>query len=108
MPKNSHPWSPAKATEQINRKANDEAFGIAWTDHAKTQIQVRNILMGDVLHVLKKGFVFDEAQQGNEKYTYKYRVESTTPNSKRTVRVVVIPQPNPAVVIVTVMWADEP
>ena len=107
-PKNGQPWNSATATQQINRKARDEAFSVALKVHAEEQMADRNLIMSDVLHVLRNGFVYTEPQSAKTKGTYLYRVESTSPNSKgRTVAVVVIPSPTPAVVIVTVMWVDE-
>lgn len=64
--------------------------------------------MGDILHVLKNGFVYDDAIPASRDGLYKYEMESRTPNSEnRAVRVVVIPSPSgPEAKIVTAMWAD--
>jgi hypothetical protein len=68
----------------------------------------RDLLMGDVLHVLKHGFVYDEAERATQIGLFKYKIESATPNCfGRTVRVVVIPSMSSEVKIVTVMWKDE-
>ncbi len=64
--------------------------------------------MGDVLHVLKHGFVFEEGQPATQPGYFKYNMEGTTPNSGgRTVGVVLIPSSSNAIKIVTVMWRDE-
>ena len=71
-------------------------------------MESRGLIMGDVLHVLKTGFVYDQAQESTKKGVYKYCMECNTPNSgRRTVRIVVIPSTENAVKIVTVMWKDE-
>lgn len=104
------PWPPRKATETIRKRAADDAFHIRWTMHAGEQIKERGLIMGDVLHVLKHGFVYEEGEQSTRKGLFKYKMESTTPNSNnRRVRVVVIPSPRACEAkIVSVMWVDEP
>ena len=68
----------------------------------------RGITMGDVLYVLKHGFVYEDAVPAKQTRSFKYQMEGKTPNSgNRSVRIVVIPQPTPAVVVVTIMWVDE-
>ena len=69
----------------------------------------RDILMGDVLYVLKNGFVLDEPRRATRPGFFKYLVESTTPNSEgRTVGIVVIPDDVAcALKIITVMWRHE-
>lgn len=102
----AQPWLPALATQIINKKARDAAFSLAWTDHAKERFEQRDIIMGDVLHVLKWGTVYDTPRPGTDHGSFKYRIEGVSPNSMgKTLRVVVIPQPTPALVLVSVMWA---
>lgn len=103
------PWPPAKATKIIWAKANDAAFTICWTDHARDQIRERDLIMGDVLYVLQKGYIYKEGEPATRTGLYKYEMESKTPNStNRTVRVIVIPSPQSCEVkIASVMWADE-
>jgi len=68
----------------------------------------RDLIMGDVIHVLKHGFVLEEGQPSTQTGLFKYRMQCTTPNSGgRLVCVVVIPTQACAVKIVTVMWVDE-
>ena len=69
----------------------------------------RDLLVGDVLYVLKNGFVFQEAVAATQPSLWKYRVETRTPNSgNRVVRVVAIPDDDKIwVKIITVMWVDE-
>jgi len=103
------PWSPADATEVIREIAESE-FTLSVTDHAKGRLQERNLTIGDVTHLLKRGYVYDEAQSSTRKAWFKYRVEGVTPNSEnRTVRVVVLPcvVPRKEIKIITLMWQDE-
>ena len=89
-------------------KANDPAFSMGERKHAKSQMQERDLIMGDVLHVLKNGFVYEDPKPATQKGRYRYRMISKTPNSSnREVAVIVIPDPPPAVVLVSVMWVDE-
>ncbi len=107
-PASAEPWTPTKATERIRKKALDRAFDLGLRKHAKEQMAEREIFTGDVLHVLQKGFVYEKAKRAKTRGSYKYKMECHTPSSGgRKVCVVVIPQPTPAVVVVTVMWADE-
>jgi hypothetical protein len=69
---------------------------------------MRDLLMGDVLHVRKHGFVYEQGERATQAGLFKYQMESITPNSRgRTVRVVVIPSMSSEVKIVTVMRKDE-
>lgn len=78
-----------------------------WTGHAKDQMAERDLIVGDVLHVLKHGFVYEEPEPATQKGCYRYKMECTTPNSHgRTVRIVLIPSDGNAVKVVTVMWKD--
>jgi hypothetical protein len=72
-------------------------------------MEERDLVMGDVLYLLKNGFVYEEPEPSTNKRFYKYCMESKTPNSRnRAVRVVVIPdQYRCELKIVTVMWVDE-
>jgi hypothetical protein len=101
------PWKPSVATTRIRRKADDDPT-IYPTGHAKAQMADRDLIMSDVLHVLKRGFVYEEAEPAKEDGFFRYHMEGPSPNSGgRSIRVVVIPFPTPALKIVTVMWVDE-
>ncbi len=103
------PWSPAEARWRISAYARDEWCDIFLTRHAEERLEERGLTVGDVLHVLRNGHVYDEAEPATQAGLHRYRVESETPNSGgRRVRVVVVPAPGrPALKIVTVMWIDE-
>ena len=103
------PWSPADATEIIRNIAKGHGQ-VAFTRHASKRMQERGLIMGDVLYVLRNGFVHDDPVACEKtKGFFKYAIESTTPNSNsRTVRVIVIPDASKggALKVVTVMWKD--
>lgn len=94
----------------IRAKARDETFTVSWTAHSRERMDERDLIMGDVLHVLKHGFVHDAPEPTTREGMYRYAMECRTPNSGgRTVRVIVIPSPQTCEAkIISVMWADEP
>ena len=101
-------WPPAKATTEINSCAKSDNLNLSWKTHAKDQMRDRGIVMGDVLHVLKRGFVLGPPRNATRPGFHKYLIETTTPNSDgRTVGVVVIPDGACEMKIITVMWRDE-
>jgi len=89
--------------------ARDDRLWLAYKVHAMQRLAERGLLTGDVLFVLKHGFVHGEASPATRPDYFRYEMESRTPNSEgRTVRVVVIPDhANLTCKIVTVMWVDE-
>ena len=102
------PWPPGQATERVRHLATQE-FDFYLTKHARDQLRQRQLFSGDVLHVLKRGHIYDEAQKSTRPGFYKYKMESSTPSSNsRTLRVIVIPSAAEMILkIVTVMWRDE-
>jgi hypothetical protein len=48
------PLAPGRATEKIRMCARSDDLLIRWTDHAKDQMAERDLIMGDVLHVLRR------------------------------------------------------
>ncbi len=108
------PWKPADATEYIRRIAQRSAESgqtVFTTRHAAQRMLERSLIMGDVLYVLKHGFVYeDPVPCKHVPGCYRYAIESTTPNSgNRTVRVIVVPDAEKGnnIKIITVMWKDE-
>jgi hypothetical protein len=101
------PWKPADATIEIRRLASTE-IRITYTEHSRDRMTERDLLVSDVLHVLKHGVVYGDAEPSTKAGYYKYRIEARTPNSgNREVGVVVIPDPvGSHIKIVTVMWID--
>jgi hypothetical protein len=102
------PWKPAAATNLINTLARGE-YELIVTNHARSQLSERQLLVGDAMYVLKNGHVYIEPETSTRKGFFKYRIESASPNSNsRTVRVVVIPSCCEKILkIITVMWRDE-
>ena len=109
MPKpQPQPWKPSDATDIIRGIAKGE-FALHLTEHARAQMKERDLATGDVLHVLKRGFVYEDAQSSTRAGYYKYKIDCKTPNSgARIVRVVVLPCLTPSELkAITVMWRDE-
>ena len=102
------PLTPTKATEFI-RSQMGPTLRLNWTGHARERLIERNLIMGDVLHVLKNGFVLEDAEESTRPGYFKYRMEGKTPNSgARSVAVIVIPDgANNELKVLTVMWNDE-
>src|SRR5262245_12045739 len=87
----AQPWKPADATDFIRQIANGHPT-LVIRRHAEEQMLDRGLIVGDILHVLKRGFVYEEPDNSTREGFYKYRMECTTPNSNsRTLRVIVIP-----------------
>lgn len=103
------PWSRAEATRNIQILARSPELRLTYTEHAKARMFERDLMIGDVLWVLKEGFVHRDPENSTQTGLYKYHPESRSPNSgNRMVRVVVIPDPAKSwMKIVTVMWVDE-
>jgi hypothetical protein len=102
------PWGNADATDAIREIASGD-YTLDLTQHASSQMRARTLTTGDVVYVLKRGFVHDDPQTTTQEALYKYAMESRTPNTgNRVVRVVVIPCWKPREIkVVTVMWVDE-
>lgn len=100
-------WTAAEATKQINACAQRELV-LSYTEHAKTQMRDRDLIAGDLLHLLRRGFVYDEPKPATRQGFYRYRIEGSTPNSDgRIVAAIVIPDGGCSVKVVTMMWKDE-
>ena len=109
MPKGPGQWNSAEATRHINGCARSNKLQLSWKMHAKERMSERGIVMGDVLYLLKNGFVHEQPEAATREGYFKYQVEGTTPNSnRRPLCVVVIPDPRVhQMKIVTIMWRDE-
>ena len=103
------PWSTSQATETIRRLAQGEKLDLSYSKHARERMEQRDLLISDILYVLKRGFVHRTAEKSTQPGLYKYRIESRTPNSNnRGVAVVVIPDEVKCwIKVVTVMWDDD-
>jgi hypothetical protein len=103
------PWNPATATEEIRKIATSVDLKLTYRDHLIEQLLDRGLIIGDVRHALKHGFVYAAAQTTTRDEYYKYLVENKTPNSgSRAIRVIVIPDPARCwLKVLEVMWIDE-
>jgi hypothetical protein len=97
------------ATERLRALGDDDALAVVWTDHGKARLVERDLLAGDVLHILRTGFVHEPAQPTTRVGLFKYVITGRSPNSgSRDVAVVLIPSPNAKEIkVITVMWVDE-
>jgi len=101
-------WSPAEATRRINECAQLPNLTVNLTAHARDQMRDRDLIMGDLRHLLRGGFVYDQPAPATREGYFRYAVEGTTPNSDgRTVRAIVIPNGDCELKIVTVMWRTD-
>lgn len=102
------PWNTSDATNYIREIAINNK-NIVYKLHAKERMEERGITILDVLYVLKNGFVYTAPEASTREGFFKYQIESKTQNSKnRTVRLVIIPDPDNLVIkIITVMFVDE-
>jgi len=102
------PWSTGDATDNIREIARSD-MALSRTGHAKERMRDRGLTIGDALHVLKSGFVYEQAQESTRAKWFKYCMDGATPNSEgRVIRLIVLPCTEPLMIkIVTAMWKDE-
>lgn len=107
--KGMQPWKPSEATREINRIAQNRELDLSYTKHAKDRLSERNLLISDLLYVLRNGFVYEDPEQATLPNLYKYKIEGQSPNSgARTLRIVAIPEEKSVQIkVVTIMWRDE-
>ncbi len=104
----SQPWKPSDATDSIRQISAQDDFTLDLTAHAREQMRVRDLITGDVLHLLKYGYVYVDPIPATRNGCFRYEVESSVPSSSQVVRIVAIPWPRPPEIkIVTVMWRNE-
>lgn len=102
-------WSAREATDEIRAIARQDRLKITYKLHAMERLAERDLIVSDVLYVLKNGFVHLDPEPSTREGFKKYCMECRTPNSGgRSVRVVVIPDKKQCwVKIISVMWVDE-
>jgi hypothetical protein len=99
--------TPAKATDLIRSIAKGNPK-VIYTDHVKKRLAERELIVSDILHIFKFGYVYKDAELATEPGSFKYLMDSPTPNSNgRVIRAVIIPVSGNTLKIVTVMWVDE-
>lgn len=110
FPNPNGPWKPSKVTEEIRKCARADDFTLWPTEHLEKRLEERGLIMGDVLNVLKNGFVYEDPEESTWKNLWKYKVDGRSPNSEnRVLRLVVIPNPSThEIKLVTIMWVDQP
>ena len=103
------PWKPADATKAINDIAKNLQCNFAFARHVVERLKERNLIMSDLIFVLRKGFVYEDPKDSTVKGVYKYKVEGQSPNSgSRYLRVVVVPDVKSCQLkAITIMWRDE-
>ncbi len=102
-------WNGRDAADEIRKIASSINMVVSYKKHAIERLSERNIIMSDVLYVLKNGFVYEDPIPTTRAGYNKYQMECRSPNSgSRGVRVIVIPdKQNCSLKIITVMWVDE-
>lgn len=99
-------WTNAEATQHINTIAKNLYANLIYTDHAEERMDERGITTGDIMQVLKRGYVLGEIEPAT-RGRHKYPIEGLSPNSPRTIRLIVIAKRPKFLKIITVMWKDE-
>lgn len=83
-------------------------MNLTYVKRLTEDLKVCGLSMGDVLHVLKRGFVLEEPERSTRRGFFKYQIEATTPNSEgRTITLVVIPDGSCELNIKRLLWRDE-
>lgn len=102
-------WTGREATDEIRAIARSKRLKISYKLHAVERLAERDLIMSDVLYVLKNGFVYLDPEPSTRPGYNKYCMECRSPNSgARSVRVVVIPDKTQCwLKIISVMWVDE-
>jgi len=101
------PLEPAAATRFI-RSLHGASLNLRYTRHVRERLEERGLIVGDILHIIKHGFVYERGETSTRLGLFKYQMECVTPNSNgRTVRIVIIPSLSCSIKVVTIMWADE-
>ena len=102
-------WSGKEATDEIRKIARSKHLSVSYKTHARERLAERNLIMSDILYVLKNGFVYENPAPSTRQGYNKYQMESRSPNSgSRAVRVIVIPDKKScSLKIISVMWVDE-
>ncbi|MFZ2031909.1 MAG: hypothetical protein WAU68_16480 [Vitreimonas sp.] len=102
-------WEPAEATARINECAGRDDLDLWPVLWVLAWLEQQPIIMGDLLHLLSTGYVYDEAVETSMAGLYfKYTVEGPTPNSNgRTLTAVVVPNGGRKIKVCSVEWKDQ-
>jgi hypothetical protein len=109
MAADDQPWKPGVATTRVNAIARNKQCDLALTLHARERLAQRGLVIGDLLYVLKNGYVYEEPEESTIAGLYRYKIENQTPNSgARFLRAVVVPDGKSCQIkVITIMWRDE-
>ena len=101
-------WTHSEAENRIHRYAKHPDFDLEYSRHAKMRIERRGILISDLNHILKYGYIDGEPERTTPSGYYKCKICGKSPHSgsREICLVVVLAGGKPAVKIVTVMWKD--
>ena len=102
------PWKTSDATSIINRIAKNPLCEFSYTKHVRDRMSERNLIISDILYVLRTGYVYEEPEESSIDGFYKYQIEGQSPNSgARYLRVIAVPDPNECQIkVITIMWRD--
>jgi hypothetical protein len=71
------PWSPADATTAIRKLALHERFTITLAHHAQQRRAERDLNMGDLLYVLKNGFLYEPPETSDAAWSLEIQNRDT-------------------------------
>ena len=103
------PLSSRQATEEICRLSSNLDTDWYSTTHIKERMVERSLVISDIKHLLKTGYVYEDGKASTQKGFWKYKVVGRTPNSEsRTLVTVVIPDSTTkSLKLVTIYWQDD-
>ena len=103
------PWNNTDATYALREMGKHPALSLAYKVHATQRLSERGIIVSDVLHLIRTGFVYEDAAPSKNSGYYKYKMEGLTPNSGgRKICAILIPNSDAMTIkVVTVFWVDE-
>jgi hypothetical protein len=98
-------WTPAEATARINECAGRDDLDLWPVIRSLAWLEEQAIIMGDVLHLLSTGYVYDEGVESSVPGCFKYTIEGPTPNSNgRTLTAVVVPNGGRKIKVCSIEW----
>ena len=103
------PLSSRQATEEIRRLSSNLDTDWYSTTHIKERMAERSLVISDIKHLLKTGYVYEDGKASTQKGFWKYKVVGRTPNSEnRSLVTVVIPDSTTkSLKLVTIYWQDD-
>lgn len=101
---------PSAVDALVKALAEDRDLSIWFSTHAQEQMRDRDIVVSDLMHLLKHGIVGQEAEIEGGLAEHGYPLDGMTPNSgRRFIRAIVTVDPAAkSIGVITMMWVDEP